>query len=135
MARTPTTQDRLLRELKRHVPRAAPITDPNHPGLPDAGLPVAATTGDERLEYGFQPWAAMATDLPHFLHAFARARAGDAPMTTGLALQPRWVMSLMRGPMTRTELRRALGREHAVLPDRAAPAAHEANDTFSEEET
>jgi hypothetical protein len=25
-------------------------------------------------------------------------------------MQPRWAMSLMRGPMTRTEIRRALGQ-------------------------
>jgi hypothetical protein len=72
VAIVPTSQDRILRELKRYVPRAATI-GADHPELPEAWLPILTTRGDERLEYAFEPWALMATNLPRFLHVFARA--------------------------------------------------------------
>jgi hypothetical protein len=47
----------------------------------------------------------------------------DAHVNNGIALfQPRWAMSLLRGPMTRTELRRAR-EDHAMVIGRPLPVS------------
>ena len=38
-------------------------------------------------------------------------------------LQPRWAMSLMLGPMTRNEIRRALGKEEKTFAASAAASS------------
>ena len=50
-----------------------------------------------------------------FLMRDAHAREGT------VLLQPRWAISLMLGPMTRTEIRRALGKETASATEESAP--------------
>ena len=50
-----------------------------------------------------------------FLMRDAHAREGT------VLLQPRWAISLMLGPMTRREIRRALGKETASAAEESAP--------------